>query len=48
MNKLKKIQDLQKALGEQISLKEVVIEQFISDILGGSMFDCERKFKEAE
>eukprot|EP00347_Sterkiella_histriomuscorum_P003315 403364755 len=48
MNSLKKIQDLQKALVDQISLKEAVIEQFISDILGGSMFDCERKFKEAE
>ncbi len=48
MNKLKKIQDSLRALGEQISIKELSIEQFLGDLLGGSLFDCERKFKEAE
>lgn len=45
---LKKILDFQRALADQISLKEAVIQQFITDLLGGAMLECEKKFKESE
>jgi len=35
-------------LGDEILKKESQVEGFIKDLLGGSMYECERKLKEAE
>jgi len=37
-----------KELNDQIQGKELEVEAFIKDILGGSLYECERKLKEAD
>jgi len=37
-----------KELNEQIQAKESQVEAFIKDLLGGSLYECERKLKEAD
>ena len=48
MTKLRQLQDQMKNLSDLVTMKELQIEQFINEVMGGSLFECERKFKEAE
>lgn len=33
---------------DEVSTKETQVEQFIKDLLGGNIYECERKLKEVE
>jgi len=48
MGKLDGLKEELKKLNEDITLKEMQVEKFIKDLLGGNMYECERKLKEAE
>ena len=41
MNSLKQIQDQIRELSEDLNQKEVIMEQQLSEMLGGSLFTCE-------
>lgn len=48
MTRLKVLLEELRALNEELENKEHDVEQFIKDLLGGNIYECERKLKEAE
>ena len=48
MNRIKELKDELKDLTDMIALTEHEVSEFIKDLLGGTLYECERKLKEAE
>ena len=48
LNKLKELNEDLKQINDELTTKEVQIDEFIKDLVGGSLYECERKLKDAE
>lgn len=48
INKLKELNEDLKQINDELTTKEVQIDEFIKDLVGGSLYECERKLKDAE
>lgn len=48
IDKLKDLNDDLRKINDELTTKEVQIDEFIKDLVGGSLYECERKLKDAE
>ena len=48
IDKLKELQEDLRQCNDDLMTKEVQIEEFVKDLVGGSLFELERKLKDAE